>query len=53
MTIVQLEDIAFALMVALMTIGVATLFGLWIKGDTQRDGRRRGRGTGRAPRHRG
>jgi hypothetical protein len=49
----SIQDVAFALVVAVMTIGIATLFGLWVKGDTQRTGRRRGRGTGRGECHRG
>ena len=49
----QLADVAFALVLALMTIGIATFFGLSIKGDTQRQGRRRGRDTGRRTRQRG
>ena len=52
MTRPELADVGFALVLALMTIGIATLFGLWIKGDTQRHGRRRGRYTGRGAGHR-
>ena len=52
MSIVELEDVAFGLVLALMTIGIATLFGLWLTGDMQRN-RRRGRGTTKGPRRRG
>jgi hypothetical protein len=48
MSIVELEDVAFGLVVALMTIGIATIFGLWVQGDTRRSGRRRERGKARS-----
>jgi hypothetical protein len=49
MTGPELADVGFALVLALMTIGIATLFGLWIRGDPPRHGRRRGRDTGKRP----
>lgn len=45
---VELENVAFGLVVALMTIGIATLFGLWGQGDPRRNGRRRERAKGRS-----
>jgi hypothetical protein len=49
-SIIELEDVAFGLVVALLTIGIATLFGLWGQGDTPRNGRRHERGRGKARR---
>jgi hypothetical protein len=48
MGIVGLETVAFGLVVAVMTIGIATIFGLWGQGDSRRNGRRRERGRGRS-----
>ena len=50
---VELKDVGFALVLALTTIGIATLFGLWSNDDTRRNGRRGGRGKGKGKRHRG
>jgi hypothetical protein len=50
---IELKDVGFALVLALTTIGIATLFGLWRNDDTRRAGCRGGRGKGQDKRHRG
>jgi hypothetical protein len=47
MTMSDLANGGFALVLALLTVGVATTFGLWIKDDTGRGGRRRAGRSGR------
>jgi hypothetical protein len=48
----ELAGVGFALVLAHITIGIATIFGLWIRDDTQRYERRRGRNTRRRARYR-
>jgi hypothetical protein len=43
MTASELANGGFALLVVLLTVGIATILGLWIKEDTGRGPRRRKR----------
>ena len=43
MTMSDLANGGLALVLVLLTLGVATILGLWIKDDTGRNGRRRKR----------
>jgi hypothetical protein len=43
MTMSDLANGGFALVLVLLTVGVATILGLWVKDDTTRSSRRRKR----------
>jgi hypothetical protein len=43
MTVSDLANGGFALVLVLLTVGIATILGLWIKDDTGRSTRRRKR----------
>jgi hypothetical protein len=43
MTISDLANGGFALVLVLLTVGVATILGLWVKDDSARSSRRRKR----------